>query len=1176
MKPRILKISGLNSFEEEQIIHFDKLTKKGLFGIFGPTGSGKSTILDAITIALYGNVTRTNKGYINTSTRNLTVSYEFEIGNGIERRTYIAERNLKINKTGGYNTKYARLIKKEEGGERVIAEGPSELQSEIEKIIGLTGEDFTRSVVLPQGKFNEFLKLKGKDKRDMLERIFNLEKYGKVLGDRIKKVKNVYIKGENILTGELKKYEGITEEDFKEKEEELKRIIKEEKLIQEEKKRLDEDYEKYKDIWELQKELKVFKEKEEKLNARVKDINIKKEKVKKAESALNVKPCIDDLFQIKSNIKKNSEELLEVSIMLKEIEETLKVTEESYNKAVKEKDERLPLLITRKANLNQAIEITKTVELLNVERKKLREEYSKIKGEKELIDKKLNYISANREEAIKNVEEIEQKLSEIKIEPEYREKVQNALEKENEYNQYLSRKNEIQLKENGRRDNLKRVSKEYEEIIKLQEKQNIVVEELEAKTKRLEENNPGDNSTLLDKAEKLNAYREKLDKALEDESKRRDLERKIEQLTNTKMPIREELITLREDLEKRKAELAKMKVEIDHINKTSLASVLASELGDGEPCPVCGSTHHLSLAKGIDRLELDKKEAERNNLEEVIERLNENINKLSLKVVGFEKEEEHTNKDYQLLLDSLKEIDIAELKDIKGKKEREFIDLKEKFQKYTKEKEELEKNLISEKDKKTKIEVKETKLNEMIKSENSILEELSCELLKENEKLNSASIEYLKLKNELNLENVYLKMQEIKAFERETQTLQKAQKEKRALIEAMDKEKEELSMQEKKLDIELGRILQSGTEKKKVIEEKEEEIRRLSEGENPHTNINIVESKIEEINKNSDLLKDKLEKEKNKKQQVYEKKLSLEEAKKILNSRLEDQNEKLLSSLKENDFNNEEEALKVMMDEVTISKIKEDINSFEDDFKEVKGNISRIETRLNGEFIEEVKWEELKNNRIEKEKFLNLKIKEIATLQKTIDDLKNDLEELKELRKKEKELAHKLSLLNDLGKLVEGNKFVEFVAMNQLKYIAREASRRLKSITKERYALEIDSEGNFTIRDDFNGGEIRDTSTLSGGETFLTSLSLALALSSQVQLKGSAPLEFFFLDEGFGTLDTELLDVVMSSLERLHSSRLSIGIISHVEELKNRVPVKLIVTPAKPGEGGSRTTLEYS
>jgi exonuclease SbcC len=89
-------------------------------------------------------------------------------------------------------------------------------------------------------------------------------------------------------------------------------------------------------------------------------------------------------------------------------------------------------------------------------------------------------------------------------------------------------------------------------------------------------------------------------------------------------------------------------------------------------------------------------------------------------------------------------------------------------------------------------------------------------------------------------------------------------------------------------------------------------------------------------------------------------------------------------------------------------------------------------------------------------------------------------------------------------------------------------------------------------------------------------LALALSLSTQIQLKGSAPLEFFFLDEGFGTLDANLLEVVMTSLEKLHTDQLSVGIISHVEELKERVPVKLLVTPGDAGATGSRVRLEYS
>jgi DNA repair protein SbcC/Rad50 len=96
-------------------------------------------------------------------------------------------------------------------------------------------------------------------------------------------------------------------------------------------------------------------------------------------------------------------------------------------------------------------------------------------------------------------------------------------------------------------------------------------------------------------------------------------------------------------------------------------------------------------------------------------------------------------------------------------------------------------------------------------------------------------------------------------------------------------------------------------------------------------------------------------------------------------------------------------------------------------------------------------------------------------------------------------------------------------------------------MTKYKFALELDSESGFIIRDNSNGGAHRMVTSLSGGETFLTSLSLALALSEQIQLKGQSPLEFFFLDEGFGTLDNDLLDTVIDSLERLSSKERVIG-----------------------------------
>ena len=90
----------------------------------------------------------------------------------------------------------------------------------------------------------------------------------------------------------------------------------------------------------------------------------------------------------------------------------------------------------------------------------------------------------------------------------------------------------------------------------------------------------------------------------------------------------------------------------------------------------------------------------------------------------------------------------------------------------------------------------------------------------------------------------------------------------------------------------------------------------------------------------------------------------------------------------------------------------------------------------------------------------------------------------------------------------------------------------------------------------------------------LVVLALALALSDQIQLRGKYPLEFFFLDEGFGSLDRNALEVAMATLERLRHDRLTIGIIGHVEDLQQRMPRRLAVTPPDLLGKGSRVRIE--
>ncbi|WMJ80477.1 SbcC/MukB-like Walker B domain-containing protein [Clostridium sp. MB40-C1] len=1176
MKPKILKIEGLNSFEKEQKINFNKLTEKGLFGIFGPTGSGKSTILDAITIALYGKITRTNKGYINTVTKNLSVSYEFEIGVGRERKIYLAERNLKVDKHGAYKTKYARLIEKNYSEDNVIAEGPKEVQKEIEKIIGLTVDDFTRSVVLPQGKFSEFLRLSGKEKRDMLERIFSLEKYGKNLVDKVKKSRNEKIKEQNILTGEFKKYEGLSEDVFREKENELEKLIEEEEILKIKKSNLDKEYEKYKVIYDLEKELKDYKVIEKELRDKSEEYLLKKQSLDKAKKSIIVKPFIDDLNKNKVDIENAEAKLRDLEEKLNYIDEELKITEEKYNIVLEEKEKEIPELIKKESNLLQATEIMKKIQILKTEKNKLLKEHNDVKGRTSILEKELNLLTTNKQGKVKRREEIDNRLKDLRIDFDYKEKLQLCFEKEKEYNKLKNRKEDLDLKVNTKNKEVSQKKEEHKKILEEQKKLDSILLELEAQNNKLKEMNPGDSSLLLEKSQQISFYEKKIEKLLENQKRIQGLDQRLKEIYVDKKTIEENLHIVQNNLKRREEELNVIDKEIEKINKKNLASILAVDLREGKPCPVCGSTHHAIYMEKIDRNVLEEKQEEKTHLEVLLKNTRESLNNFSIKLISMEKEEENLKRDLKGIEEVIGEVNFKNLEEKKESLEESVALFKKKYSEYNKEKEELENQIKIENEKKANINMSEARVSESLKNEKIVLQELKKELFTKMEEFEKITTEYFSLKDELKIEDIVSEIEKIKSMEKESRTIENEEKQLGKDIEKIDKNIEDLKENRAALNIELSKILQSGKEKASIIKSNEEEIERLTEGKNPEEDIKVVKRRINDINELYNILKVKLEKYRNERQEIWNAKLSVSQTVIMLINLQKESIEKLQGALKENNFNNEKEVIEFLLEEEIIKNLEVEINTYEEQLNNVNNNIYRIYKKLNGEHIEEDTWEKIKKERIQNEEILNSKIKEIAGIQKTIEDMKKDLKDLKELRNKEKDISHRLSVLNDIGKLIEGNKFVEFVSMNQLKYIAREASRRLKSITRDRYAIEIDSEGNFTIRDDFNGGEIRDTSTLSGGETFLTSLSLALALSSQVQLKGSAPLEFFFLDEGFGTLDSELLDIVMNSLEKLHSDKLSVGIISHVEELKNRVPIKIIVSPANQGEGGSKVTLEYS
>lgn len=185
-----------------------------------------------------------------------------------------------------------------------------------------------------------------------------------------------------------------------------------------------------------------------------------------------------------------------------------------------------------------------------------------------------------------------------------------------------------------------------------------------------------------------------------------------------------------------------------------------------------------------------------------------------------------------------------------------------------------------------------------------------------------------------------------------------------------------------------------------------------------------------------------------------------------------------------------------------------------------------------------------------------------------------------EIQRLEKEYAKKEQLLKDLAalqkraenlklmvNLFKGAGFVQYVSSIYLRQLCDHANVRFHRMTRNQLSLQLNENNDFEIIDYLNEGRSRSVKTLSGGQAFQVSLSLALALAESVQANAQADKNFFFIDEGFGTQDTESVNIVFETLTNLIKENRIVGIISHVEELKEKIPTALTII--KDEERGS-------
>ena len=213
---------------------------------------------------------------------------------------------------------------------------------------------------------------------------------------------------------------------------------------------------------------------------------------------------------------------------------------------------------------------------------------------------------------------------------------------------------------------------------------------------------------------------------------------------------------------------------------------------------------------------------------------------------------------------------------------------------------------------------------------------------------------------------------------------------------------------------------------------------------------------------------------------------------------------------------------------------------------------------------------------------LNAAIDERAKLENTLTALKKvsaDLADAKQKFADAQKVADMWRRLSDVANATGRGEselkisFQRYYLSTMFSEVVNEANNRLSKMSGGRYTFRQKDAGttraqsaglNLEILDEFSG-QTRPVETLSGGESFLASLSLALGLASVVQNRSSGiNLDTIFIDEGFGTLDSETLDFAISTIIEQSGGRL-VGIISHVEELKRQLPVRLEVTKTKTG-----------
>jgi len=1007
MIPIQLTIEGLYSYQERQTIDFRHLTEAGLFGIFGAVGSGKSSILEAISFALYGETERLNmrdkRAYNMMNLKSNSSYIEFDFINH-ENKTFRATRDFKRNSKKFDDVKPSSVTFYEKIHEKWV---PLD-HSNCEEIIGLSYANFKRTMIIPQGQFKEFLELGAAERTNMMKEIFNLQRFDLQNNVSVLNARNRSALDQ--LEGQLKGFEEVNEAQISVKKEELSVENQKLETLQIEFMQIREKYEQLKNLKTDFTLLKQKKEDAEKLSAEKDSIDRLETKTELFDAVFRVfNPLMNERNKLQKEIgfhQKNKENETEI----------LAKTEKQFNSLTEQLTAILPKFEALDQSKIQENDLNLILQMLNFS-----DEIKVLKERTKKGSEKVQEVEANNKQ-------IEKKLTKLIEETEILkpQKIDSTL-LTNAGNWFLEHKNLS------------------ESLKKQKEKTDLKKAEID---------------TILSEL--------KLDK-IDTENFKNDIKLKTDALENQK----------RELFEKQKQ--LEIQQKLSHF---------ASELHDGEACPLCGSQEHPNIVV------FDDVHAEINDLQKQIENLENQKQEIQKKSLAIEK----------------------------------ILDRKSIFE-------------------------------EQLKSEEAILKQIQISIQnhvqrfiwKEFDADKEAEFEQKRIQSftiERQMEDLGKTIaQEQKNLDRERDTLDQYNKalEKFRLDEA--KKSEQIETNKANL-----KILDWENYQEKTMAEVEESYQKLAK-----SNLETEEN-YQLLLKKEKELSPKLAEQKTIVLQLEKRILELE--KEILENK-----NGIQQSLYDQNFTALAEVQTILGQEINVAEARNKIQQFRIDFTALNKGITELETKLKDFSFNEEQFSETEIQFVSKEKEAKaandsvVKIaSEIERLEKEFKKKENLLIELSKLQKR----AENLKIMTNLFK---GAGFVQYVSSIYLRQLCDHANIRFHRMTRNQLSLQLNDNNDFEIVDYLNEGRSRSVKTLSGGQAFQVSLSLALALAESVQAHAKSDKNFFFIDEGFGTQDLESVNVVFETLMSLQKENRIVGIISHVEELKEKIPMSLHIS--KDEERGS-------